>query len=176
MATAATWTVGALASGPLPARERGDTFAPRAVLTPALSGAGLFVLFYGAGLVARRIPRLQRALTEVLRFAEPGDMAQVTVVTAANSIAEELFFRGAMYSVLGEFHPLAVSSTAYTLATVPTRNPALITAAAVTGTIWGMQRSHTGGAVAPAISHLTWALLMLRFMPPLFRPRVGNGK
>ena len=32
------------------------------------------------------------------------------------------------------------------------------------------QRS-TGGIQAPLLTHLTWSVLMLRFLPPLFRKR-----
>jgi hypothetical protein len=37
------------------------------------------------------------------------------------------------------------------------------------GTLFGLQRRASGGIQAPIITHLTWATLMLRYIPPLFR-------
>jgi hypothetical protein len=84
-------------------------------------------------------------------------------------VGEEIFFRGAVYAAVGEHHPVAVSTAVYTLATVATRNPALVVAAAVMGSLFGIQRRASGGVQAPLLTHLTWATLMVRFMPPLFR-------
>ena len=86
-----------------------------------------------------------------------------------NGLGEEVFFRGALYGALGERHPVAASTAVYTLATVPTRNPALVLAAGVMGTLFGLQRRASGGLQAPALTHLTWSTLMLRYLPPLFR-------
>ena len=36
------------------------------------------------------------------------------------------------------------------------------------GLLFGMQRRASGGIQAPMLTHLTWAMLMLRFLPPLF--------
>ena len=38
-----------------------------------------------------------------------------------------------------------------------------------TSVIFGWQRAATGGVLAPAVTHLTWSVLMLRYLPPLFR-------
>jgi hypothetical protein len=35
--------------------------------------------------------------------------------------------------------------------------------------IFGWQRAATGGVLAPAVTHVTWSVLMLRYLPPLFR-------
>ena len=57
----------------------------------------------------------------------------------------------------------------YSLATVATRNPALVLASGVMGTLLAVQRRATGGIQAPLLTHLTWSTLMLRYLPPLFR-------
>ena len=62
-----------------------------------------------------------------------------------------------------------MSTAVYTAATVPTRNPALVLAAAVMGTLFGLQRRATDGLQAPLLTHLTWSALMVRFLPPLVR-------
>lgn len=170
-AVAATWTVGGLASGPLHLGwiENRDATLRRPVLTPIATGVGAFGLFYGAALVARRIPVLDGALARVLRFADEGDPRLVTATALANGLGEEVFFRGALYAALGDRHPVATTTGVYVLATTTTRNPALMLAAAVMGALFGLQRRASGGLQAPAITHLTWSALMLRFLPPLFR-------
>ena len=57
---------------------------------------------------------------------------------------------------------------AYTATTAATRNPALMLAGTATSVLFGLQRRISGGILAPALSHLTWSLLMLRYLPPLF--------
>ncbi len=169
VALALTWTVGGLASGPLHLGRTDDRPPRRPVAAPALTGVASFGVFYGAALMVRRIPVLNRALANVLRYADDGTTPLVAGVTAANGVAEEIFFRGALYAALGDHHPVAASTAAYTLATVPTRNPALVLAAGLMGAVWALQRRESKGILAPAITHVTWSLLMLWFMPPLFR-------
>lgn len=169
---ASTWTAGGLASGPL---RLGWEQAPgqsvrRPVVTPVLVGAGAFVAFYGCALVARRIPVLEHALRSVLAYAHHGNDSMVLLTTLANGLGEEVFFRGAMYAAVGPRNPVALSSAAYALVTVLTRNPALVLAAGVMGTLFGVQRRASGGIQAPILTHLTWSGLMLRYLPPLFPP------
>ncbi|HET6154686.1 MAG TPA: CPBP family intramembrane glutamic endopeptidase [Marmoricola sp.] len=165
---AALWAGGGLLSGPL---RRGSSLR-RPVLTPLATGVGAFGVFYGAALVARRIPVLAEAISHVLNFADEGEDRLVLGTTLANGVGEEVFFRGALYDALGEHHPVAVSTALYTASTAATRNPALVLAASVMGTLFGLQRRESGGIQAPLITHLTWSTLMVRFLPPLFRSRV----
>jgi hypothetical protein len=58
----------------------------------------------------------------------------------------------------------------YALVTSATRNPALVLASTVMGTLFGIQRRTSGSIRTPLITHLTWSTLMLRYLPPLFRP------
>jgi membrane protease YdiL (CAAX protease family) len=60
------------------------------------------------------------------------------------------------------------SSVVYSLATVATRNPALVLASVPMGLLFALQRRASGGIQAPMISHVTWSVLMLRYLPPLF--------
>jgi len=66
--------------------------------------------------------------------------------------------------------PVAGYTAVYALATPTTRNPSLVLAAGVMGTLFGLQRRASGGLQAPLITHLTWSTLMVRYLPPLFRP------
>lgn len=173
LGVAGTWIAGGLASGPLHLGwiQSRDDMLRRPVVTPIATGVGAFGFFYGCALVSTRIPVLNDAIARILQFADQGDTPLVTLTTCANGVAEELFFRGALYAAIGDSHPVAVSTAVYTTATVATRNPALVLAAAVMGTLFGLQRRASGGIQAPALTHLTWSILMLRYLPPLFRER-----
>ncbi len=170
-AVAATWTAGGLLSGPLHLGwiQSRDQQLRRPIVTPIATGVGAFGFFYGCALVARGIPVLDRAIGRVLTFAEEGSNPLIVATTLANGLGEEVFFRGAMYAALPEDRAVAVSTAVYTLATASTRNPALVLAAGVMGTLFSMQRRASGGLQAPVLTHLTWSTLMVRYLPPLFR-------
>jgi uncharacterized protein len=171
LCTAGTWAVGGLVSGPLHLGwvQSRDEKIRRPVAVPVLTGVGAFGFFYGCALVVRRIPVLGSAVGRALTFADEGAAPLVVLTTCANGVAEEMFFRGALYAALGEQRPVATSTAAYTLATLPTGNPALVLAAGVMGALFALQRRASGGIQASTLTHLTWSLLMLRYLPPLFR-------
>ncbi len=174
LGVAATWVAGGLASGPL---HLGRMFGPgdrlqRPLLTPVVSGVGAFGAFYAAALVARRIPVLERAIGSVLRYAHQGSAPLVLTTTLANGVAEEVFFRGALYAAAGTRRPVLASTAVYGLATTATRNPALVLASLPMGLLFGVQRRITGGIQAPVLTHVVWSTLMLRYLPPLFTDRL----
>jgi hypothetical protein len=136
---------------------------------PVLTGAAAFGAFFGAAVVARHIPVLNEALVSVLSYAERGSDSWVLTTTLANGVAEEVFFRGSLFTALGSLHPVAASTGAYVLSTCATRNPALVLAAGVMGSVFAAQRRATGGLLAPILTHVTWSALMLRYLPALFR-------
>ena len=173
LGVAGTWVAGGLASGPLHLGwvQTPEATLRRPLLTPVIAGAGAFGLFYGAALLVRRIPPLDAAVARVLRYAHQGNPGLVLTTTLANGIAEEVFFRGALYAAAGVEHPVLKSSAVYTLATVATRNPALVLASLPMGLLFALQRRASGGIQAPVISHVTWSVLMLRYLPPLFADR-----
>ena len=179
LGVAGTWLVGGLRSGPLHlgrARTRGDTLG-RPVITPVLIGAAAFGAFYGAALVARRVPLLGEAIASVLCYATRGSGPLVLTTALVNGVAEEVFFRGAVYAAVGGRHAVPVSTGVYVATTAATRNPALVLASAVMGTLFAAQRRASGGIQAPILTHLTWSALVLRYLPQLFvrRPdRVGG--
>ncbi len=169
MGLAGTWATGALGSGPLPLGSPGQPDERcRALVVPVLTGAGAFGLFYGAARIARHIPVLDRAIGGVLRYKHDGSTPGLLLTASANALAEELFFRGALWALVEDPHPVITTTLAYAIATATTGNPALVLAGAATSVLFGLQRHITGGILAPALSHLTWSLLMLRYLPPLF--------
>lgn len=173
LGVAGTWVAGGLASGPLHLGRmfgRGDQLR-RPVVTPVVSGVGAFGAFYAAALVARRIPLLDRAIGSVLSYADQGSAPLVLTTTLANGLAEEVFFRGALYAAAAD-RPVLVSTVVYGLATTTTRNPALVLASVPMGLIFAQQRRITGGIQAPMLTHVVWSALMLRYLPPLFTRQI----
>ncbi len=168
LGVAGIYTAGGLASGPLHL-GRGPAGA-RPVAGAVGLGVGSFAIFYGCALVARHIPFLNRAITRILAYAHHGAPALVLGTTLANGVAEEIYFRGALYEAFGGRRPVAWSTAAWAVATTATRNPALVLASVVMGTLFALQRRATGGVLAPAITHVVWSTLMLRLLPPLFPP------
>ena len=140
----------------------------RPVTTAALTGIGAFGVFFGLAHVARRTPALKRAIRRALVYEEQGSTPLVLLIAVLNAAAEEMFFRGALWSVVQERDPILRTTLAYMAATAATRNLALVLAGGATGLLFGFQRRATGGILAPTVSHVTWSILMLRYLPPLF--------
>jgi len=164
-ALAATWLVGSLVSGPL---HLGRLDGRRHVLVPALLGAGAFAVFAVAAVVVRRVPALDvldDLVADVISRADTGRLSLVVTVALVNGLAEELFFRGALYSAFGRHRPWLWSTVAYVVVTAATLNVMLVLAAAVMGTLVALERRSTRGVLAPVVTHLTWSLLMIFFLP-----------
>lgn len=172
LALAGVWTVGALASGPLHLGRgwRGEEPGPRPVLVPVAYGVALAGVFVAGALVVRRVPWLGDQVRHVLDHADHahgGSLALLVLATVVNGVAEELFFRGALYAATPR-HPVAVTSAAYVVATLATGNLMLAFAAVLLGVLVGLERRATGGIQAPILTHVTWSLLMLLLLPLLF--------
>ena len=63
---------------------------------------------------------------------------------------------------------MLISTVIYTLTTVAGGNAMLVFAAAVLGTVVGLQRRAGGGVLAPILTHITWSSAMLFALPPIF--------
>jgi uncharacterized protein len=175
---AGTWLIGGLAVEPLDwdsFRGKERSFG-KLVAVPVLTGVAAFGAFFGAALVARRIPVLNEALVSVLNYAERGSDSLVLATTLANGVAEEVFFRGSLFTALASPHPVAASTGVYMLTTCATRNPALVVAAGVMGTLFAAQRRASGGVLAPILTHVTWSALMVRYLPRLFRKPLNRAR
>lgn len=166
---AAVWAVGAFASGPLHlgcVRWRGRNQRP--VLTGSGVGLVLGGLFVAGGLAAREIAPVRDLITRVLAFSSHGSLWLVVLITLVNGVAEELFFRGALYTALGAFRPAVVSTVIYIAATLASGNLMLGFAAIILGAVCALERRATGGVLAPVLTHLIWGLVMVLALPPIF--------
>ena len=166
---AATWVVGSLVSGPLHLGhiQLGGNLR-RPVLTPIAVGLLLAAIFVLGALLVRRLPPLVTLAEDVLGYARLGNLWIIFVITLVNGIAEELFFRGALFAAIGARHAVLISTVLYTLTTVAGGNLVLVFAAGILGTIVALQRRASGGILAPMLTHITWSLCMLFVMPPIF--------
>ena len=166
---AVVWTVGAIASGPLHLGRtlHGEEPGPRPVLIPLVYGALLAALFVIGALAVRQVPWLDHQVGHVLDHADQGSVPLLILVTAVNGVAEELFFRGALYAATPR-HPVVVTTAAYTVATLATGNVMLVFAAVLLGALVGLERRATGGIQAPIITHVLWSLVMLLALPAIF--------
>lgn len=166
---AAVWVVGGFASGPLHLgriRFRGELRRP--VLIPIGLGLAAAAVFIVGAVVVREIEPLRDLTENVLAFARYGSLPLVALVTLVNGIAEEIFFRGALFAAIGVWHPVAISTVVYALTTVATGNPMLVFAAVLLGVLLGLQRRASGGILGPILTHCTWSLTMLFVLPPVF--------
>jgi CAAX protease family protein len=165
----AVWLGGGFLSGPLHLGGicwRGRNQRP--VITGTTIGLVLGGVFIVGGLIAREIAPVAELITRVLLYAHHGWYPVIVVITLVNGVAEEIFFRGALYTALGRYHPLLISTLLYTCATLASGNPMLGFAAIILGTVCALERRASGGVLAPVLTHLVWGLIMVLALPPLF--------
>jgi uncharacterized protein len=165
---ALVWAVGAFASGPLHlGRIAHASGTRRPIVTPIVIGAALAAVFVLGALVVRQIPFVYRQVQSVLDHAEQGISPILVVITIVSGVAEELFFRGAVYAAATRY-PVPITTVAYAIATLATGNVALSFAALLLGVVVGLQRRATGGILAPILTHVTWSTSMLFLLPLIF--------
>ena len=166
---AGVWAAGAFLSGRLHLGRmaRGSEVFVRPILAPILLGLLLVGIFVLGSLVVREIDPLAAYVSSVLEYADEGSLTILAVITFFNGIAEELFFRGAMYAAIPK-HPVFWTTLAYVVATLATGNVMLGFAAIVLGAVCGLERRASGGILAPILTHITWSLSMLFILPLLF--------
>ncbi len=169
-ALAGVWAAGAFLSGPLHlgrAHTRDGDVGGRAVVQSLALGALLLGVFLIGAAVVARVPVLRDPVEELLDHANVGSLWLVALITAVNGLAEELYFRGALYAAVGRKHAVAATTVIYTLVTATSLIPLLVLAGAVIGVVVGLQRRVTGGILGPTITHLTWSLGMLFLLQPV---------
>ena len=170
LALAGVWAGGALLSGPLHlgrANTRRGSVSRRAIVQPLALGILLLLVFMAGAVVVARIPVLREPVQDLLDHARFGSLPLVALITVVNGIAEELYFRGALYAGAGRRHPVALTTVVYALVTAAAGIPLLVLAAALVGFVVALQRRVTGGILGPIITHLTWSLGMLFLLPPV---------
>ncbi|MFB9731988.1 CPBP family intramembrane glutamic endopeptidase [Ornithinimicrobium kibberense] len=167
---AVVWAGGAFASGPLRrgrANTREGTRYVVPVVQPIALGLLLLAFFLAGALLVSRVPLLAEPVEGLLDHARAGVLWVVLVITVFNGVAEELFFRGALYAALPRHWAVVGNVVVYAVVTVAVGVPLLVLAAVLIGVVCSLQRRVTGGVLAPIITHITWSAGMLLLLPPL---------
>ncbi len=166
---AALWVAGGFVSGPLHLGWEGATRGiRRPILVPVLLGLAAGGVFVLGALLVRDIGAVHRLVNSVLAHAKFGSTWIVLVITLLNGLAEEVFFRGALFAAIGRRRPVLISTIVYTIATLAAGNFMLVFAACALGLVLGLERRATGGILAPMLTHVTWSVVMFFALPPLF--------
>ncbi len=166
LGVAAVWVAGSLISGPLHLgrfTRRGKLSRP--ILVPIAVGALVGAVFVAGAVAVRFIPPLAGLADEVLDHARYGSIVLIALITLLNGVAEEVFFRGALFAAIGRRHAVVISTVIYGLATVATANVMLVFAAVLLGAVLGLERRASGGILAPILTHITWSMIMLFALP-----------
>lgn len=169
LALAAVWALGAVVAGPLHLgvlRFRGRNERP--VFTGTGVGLVLGGVFLLGGLAVQDIPPLAEQVTAILAYTTEMSWRLVVLIAIVNAIAEEMFFRGALFSAFGRRSPLVFSTLLYVAAMMAAGNLMVGVAALVLGTVCAIERRATGGVLAPVLTHLVWGLVMVLALPPIF--------
>lgn len=166
---AAAWIIGGFASGPLHlGRIVVNGSMRRPIITPIITGLAASAVFVIGALIVRQIPPLADFTENVLAHARVGSLALIVFITLLNGVAEEIFFRGALFAAIGRRKPVLISTLIYTVVTLASGNPMLAFAAITLGFVLALQRRASGGILAPMITHVTWSTVMIFALPPLF--------
>ncbi|OZC79956.1 CPBP family intramembrane metalloprotease [Rhodococcus sp. 06-418-1B] len=169
IALAATWIIGGFVSGPLHlGRITFNGSMRRPIITPILIGLAAGGVFVVGGLVVRQIPPLADFVANVLAHATMGSLGLIVFITLLNGVAEEIFFRGALFAAIGRRKPVLISTLVYTVVTLASGNPMLAFAAITLGFVLALQRRSSGGILAPMLTHVAWSTVMVFVLPPLF--------
>ncbi|MFW0797203.1 type II CAAX endopeptidase family protein [Gordonia sp. CPCC 205515] len=171
VALGATWVIGGLLSGPIRLGRFGVESTPSRLGATVLGlavGLGVGVAFVVGALITREIPVLSDLVTDVLALRDQGSLLAVTLITLGNGVAEEIFFRGAVYSAAQRHWPILVSTVLYTAATLASGNPMLGFAAIILGAACAVLRRCTDGVLAPICTHVVWGAIVLFALPPIF--------
>ena len=167
-ALALVWLVGGRLSGPVTPRadRRLDGASVNHRIAESVVWGGLLLVFFLVGaVVVSRIPPLAGPVQGLLDHARRGSLPLVAVLTAVNGLAEEYFFRGALFQALPSRWRVGASTVLYAVVTSFSGIPLLVLAAAMLGTLVGLQRRATGGYLVPTVTHLVWSLGMLFLLP-----------
>ena len=159
-ALAAVLLAGAYVSGGWPRAHR---HGRRPVVGPVLTGVLLFVAFAFFGWVASVIGPVDRAVDAVVRHARAGPFWEVALGATVAGLAEEVFYRGAVFERVRL--PILTATLVHMVTTLPAGNVALTLAAAVLGVVLGLSRRTSGGWWAPAVTHVAWSLMIVLWLP-----------
>lgn len=158
-----------IAGGSIAIRMTGERLpwrvTPRGMRDAVVGGVVLAVVFIAGGFMVRFIPFLSEPVHELLNHARVGSLVMVALTTAVNGVAEEVYYRGALWRILPRGRRILVTTIAYTAVTALAGIPLLALAAAALGAFVGYLRERTRSLVPGIVTHLIWSLTMLFVLP-----------
>jgi CAAX protease family protein len=152
-------------------RKNFRAFRPRHLLVGAGSAAVLYGIFYaGNVLLPLLLPQSHRMVASVYATGRAlPHWAVALLLLFVTSPAEEIYWRRFVQRTLGErwgrLPALFATAGLYTLVHVVTLNPALIIAAFVAGSMWGLLYYREGSIAPTIISHALWATTIFVLLP-----------
>lgn len=171
IALALVWVIGAVAGGPIRWGDFGPAEQPRKASAAAALGVMVGVAMGGCfvvgAAVTRFIPPLADLVGRVLALADGQNLALIAVITLGNGVAEELFFRGAVFTAARPYRPILVSTAIYVVVTLASGNVMLAFAGIIVGGVCAILRRATGGVAAPIGAHVAWSAIVLFALPPI---------
>lgn len=165
---AIVWAGGALAASPIPVGAIDGRYGPRRPWAAGIvSGLLLAAVFLVGAVLVGLVPALETDVQQVLAHARGQVGLVVVLITALNGVAEELFFRGALFGLLPRRWALLLSTVLYAAVTATAGSPMLVLAGVLLSLVAGLQRIATGGVLAPILTHVVWSLTMLVALGPV---------
>ncbi len=155
----------------VPRRKDFRALRPRHLLIGTGSAALLYGIFYaGNVLLPLLLPESHRMVASVYATGRAlPHWAVALLLIFVTSPAEEIYWRRFVQRTLGERWgrlPAFFATTGfYTLVHVVTLNPALIIAAFVAGSMWGLVYYREGSIAPTIISHALWATTIFVLLP-----------
>ncbi|CAM2864358.1 MULTISPECIES: CPBP family intramembrane glutamic endopeptidase [Dermacoccus] len=137
----------------------------RAAVLGVVVGVALALAFLAGALVLTRIPDLRDPVQALLDHADRGIFPVVLTLALVNGVAEEFFFRGALYDALHPYAPIVSTTVVYTLVTAAAGIWMLAFTGLVLGGVCAVMRHRTGGITACIAAPLAWSLGMVLLLP-----------
>ncbi|OYO13770.1 CPBP family intramembrane metalloprotease [Enemella evansiae] len=131
------------------------------------AGLALLTLFVLGALIVSRLPLLRDPVLALIGHAGQEALPVAIIATAVNGIAEECYFRGALYQALPARTAILGSTAVYALGAAASGIVLLVLAALLLGLLTALLRHRTGGIAAPVLAHVIWSLGMLLLLPML---------
>ncbi len=126
-----------------------------------VGGVWLVATHIGHYVLCRLFPTFIGQITELYSLRTNDKTSTMVGPIVAMGVAEEVFFRGFVQDRLG----LVAAVLVYGLVQLVERKWALVLAALLGGTVWGLLFWWTEGLVAPVVAHVLWTGSLMFLWP-----------
>ncbi|WP_420039093.1 CPBP family intramembrane glutamic endopeptidase [Gordonia sp. MP11Mi] len=147
--------------------------ARRVGFVSTVTALGVAASFIVGGYLAARVPFLDDQIDELISRTDHAFVLSLFLVAAVTGVAEEMFFRGALFDVASRslsgdsIRTVAATTILYTVVTAVTANLGLTLAAAALGAMVGTARAYSGSVIPAIVGHLAWTVATIGILPQL---------